>query len=287
MNKLLLIAFILFSQSVLANCKLVTFDRIIKINPNQDQKIIKETDCSEEVQNTFVKFVSSTTGKLNSAHLKRYFKQESNVEIEISPEIFSVTTIESLIEDNIKDGTVIVKNITSLFSQSSLNLSISDSISIECKDCNKPGEKNILATINDKKIWLSALIHKKRSAYVLVKNLTNLDQTLDASFFKKVVIADNGNSLLFNDIDKIRFYKPTKLLRIGETVKKYDLRSRVLIQFGQKVNVNIKSNSIKLESRATARRNGHIGDVIELVNDNSNKVITAKVVDFNKVEVEL
>src|SRR5690606_26240765 len=140
-----------------------------------------------------------------------------------------------------------------LFSQSSLNLANSDLVNIDCKDCKNPGERNILATVNEKKIWLSALIHRKRSAYVLTKNLTSLDQTLDESFFKQVTIADNGNNLLFNDIEHIRFYKPTKHLRIGETIKKYDLRSRVLIKFGQKVHVNIENGHIKLEAQATAR----------------------------------
>lgn len=287
MKKIISLFFLISSLSSFADCKLVTYERIIKINKNQDQKIIKDSDCDERTQRTFIKFISSTTGKLNADHLRRYFKHESNVDIEISPSQFTVSTMQNLIEESLASDDVIVKNVTSLLSQSSLNLSESDTISIECKSCHKPGEKNISAQINNKKIWLSALIHKKRSAYVLVRSLSNLNQKLDESFFKKVVIADKGNTVLFDDIKNIQFYKPTKLLRSGDTVKKYDLRSRVLVKFGQKVQVDILKNNIKLGTKAISRRNGHIGDTIELINEKSRKVITAKVVDFNKVEVEL
>lgn len=287
MKKYTALLFLVFSTSAFANCKLVTFDRIIKINKNQDQKIIKDSNCEQKVQQTFIKFVSSTSGKLNAAHLQRYFMQENKVEIEIAPKNFTVNTIKGLIEDSIKDGDVIVKNITSLLPQSSINLSATDTISIDCKKCEKPGQKNIMAQINNKKVWLTALIHKKRTAYTLSRNLLNLNQKLDESFFKKIMIADNGNTLLFDDIKNVKFYKPTKLLRAGDIVKKYDLRSRVLVKFGQKVQINIFKNDIRLATKAIARKNGHIGDVIDLINAKSKKVISAKVVDFNKVEVEL
>lgn len=287
MKKLISIFFLILSTTVMADCKLETFDRIIKINKNQDQKIIKSTDCSQQVQQTFMSFISSASGSLNAAHLRRYFKQESQIDIEITPSSFTVSTMKGLIEENIKEGGIIVKSVTSLLSQSSLNLNQSDNLTIDCKNCKKPGQKNIVALVNNKKIWLNALIHRERTAYVLARSLVNLNQKLDASYFKQVKIADNGNTLFFNDINNIRFYKPTKLLRAGDTVKKYDLRSRVLVKFGQKVQVNILKNNIKLGTKAIARRNGHIGDVIELINQKSKKVISAKVVDFNKVEVEL
>lgn len=287
MKKLVLLFLCVFSASVFAECKLETYDRIIKINVNQDRQIIKDSDCNEDIQNTFIKFISSTTGRLNSKHLKRYFKFENGIDISISPEEFNVETVKSHIEENLNNEGIIVKRITSLLPQSSINLDKTDQIKISCKDCSEPGEKNIQAEINQKKIWLTALIHKKREAYVLAKSLISLEQKIDETFFKKVTIADTGNTLLFNDIKNIRFYRPTKLLRSGDIIKKYDLRSRVLVRFGQRVSVDVKGANIKLGSKATARRSGHIGDVIELINDKSKKVITAKVVDFDKVEVEL
>lgn len=286
MNKLILFLLI-FPAFTFANCEIHTYKRIIKINTIQDENVIKSSDCSSEIKSQFVNFISNTTGELSAKHLSRYFKNENNIDVNLTPKSFTVKVINNLIEDGFSDKNIIVKEVTSLFSASSFNLEANDQLSFECKNCDKPGEKNILAKLNNKKIWLNALIHKKRKAYILTKNITDLKMKLSSSDFKEVSISDKGNTILFDDLDNIRFYKPTKLLRSGETVKKYDLRKRVLVKFGQKIQVSISNQNIKLKTKAIARRNGYIDDVIELINEKSKKTIYAKVIDFDKVQVEL
>jgi len=287
MNKLLIILCLLSPLTSYATCEIETYERIIKINKIQDERIIKSSNCSEDIRTEFTKFVSNTSGKMNAKHLKRYFKNENGLDLNIKPKSFTIKDIDILIQESIQDNSIVVKNINSLFSTSSLNLAAADTLNITCQSCDRPGEKNILLTLNKKKIWLSALIHRKRKAYTLAKSITDLNMKLDRSFFKETIISDKGHTLLFEDLDQISFYKPTKLLRAGEVLKKYDLRRRVLVKFGQKVQVNIANQSIKLKTKAVARRNGYIGDLIELVNEKSNKVIQAKVVNYNKVEVQL
>ncbi len=270
-----------------ANCKIDTFTQIIKINKIQDDRIIKESSCSGEIKSEFIKFVSNSTGKLSAKSLSRYFKTESNIDVEISPQSFTVKEVSTLIQASLKDKNVIIKNVTSLFPASSFNLQKNDNINITCKNCDKPGDKNILVRINNKKIWLNALVHKKRKAYILNRNISDMKSKLNPNDLKEVMISDTGNTVLFEDLEKIKFYKPTKLLRSGEIVKKYDLRKRVLVKFGQRIQVSVKNQNIKINTKAVARRNGYINDVIELVNEKSKKTIYARVIDFDKVQVEL
>ena len=127
----------------------------------------------------------------------------------------------------------------------------------------------------------------KRNAYTLIKNVQNLKQRINASYFKKSVITDNGQKLLFDDMNNIHFYKLTRLPRVGEVMKKYDLRPKLLVRMGQKVKVQVKNAHVQLTTMAVAKKNGLLGQTIELMNVKSKKLMTAKVVGENKVEVNL
>lgn len=285
---IVLITTLLFiiSLSAHSSCELVTFDKIIKINKTQDEKVIKKSSCDSRVHHAFLVFLDSASGKMNSSHLTQYFKNEYKVDVTFKPSSFEVLDIKELIQDNINNEKSIVKKVTSLIGQSSLTLNKTSRMNIECSQCHQAGIQNISMQIDGRKYWLNALIHIKRKSFVLVKSIMNLNQKLDTSYFKEKTILDAGNRPLFDDIKNIEFYRLTRYLNTGDTVGRSDLVPRVLIQYGQKVKIKFKNSNIQLNSTAIANGNGKFGDFIQVINPRSKKKIMAKVVGHNKAEIQ-
>lgn len=269
-------------------CKIVSYNKIIKLNKLLDESIIKDTNCSQEVKNKFVDFVSGASGTLESKHLSHIFKMEYHKEIELSPEVLVVKTINDTFSELLKiPNNLSLEKTTNLHSNSSLNLSPSDHIQVVCNDCETPGSKNIKLLVNKSPIWFSVEILSKRHGLVINSEINPYMKHLTSDMFTKTSIYDDGRGHLFNDIDNIHFYKPNKKLTKGKILKTTDLTPITLVRSGQKIKVVLKGKTIALKSSAISRQSGRIGDFIEVYNQKTNKKINAQVIDFNTVMVEL
>jgi flagella basal body P-ring formation protein FlgA len=289
-TSLLLGSLIFITSQVHANtaCKVVSFPKIIKLNKVLDESIIKESNCSQEIKNNFVDFISGASGDLDSRHLTQIFKMEYKTEIELSPEKVSVQPINDVIIDLIK----IPRNLTldktsSLYGQSSLNLSPSDHLQATCNNCETAGSKNIKLLVNKSPIWFSVEILSKRHGLVINSEINPFAQRLTSAMFTHTAIFDDGRDHLFNDIKNIHFYKANKKLVKGKILKSTDLSPITLVRLGQKIKVVLKGQNIALKSSAIARQQGKFGDYIEVYNQKTNRKINAQVIDFNTVMVEL
>lgn len=287
MKKLILLLFLIPITSLASDkCKITTFHQIIKINPSLDDSIIKDSNCSEEINSTLINFIETANGKLQSEYLSQYFKNEYQLNIEFYPNAITISHIKDHILDSISNPDAVIKNITSMLPSSAITLAKGENLKINCNNCNKAGSKNIAIEFENKKYWLNAKLYLKRKTFVLTKNIISLNERLDESYFKSKTILDDGSFPLFNNIDHIKFYQLTRFLKQGDVLKRGDLTPREVIRFGQKVNLNFKSENIELNSTAVANANGKFGDFIPVINPRSKKKFLAKVVDFNKVEVE-
>ena len=287
--KILLLVLILFSFGSFANgpCNITTYDQIIKINKNQDDTIIKDSNCSGEIEQSFIDFIESANGKLQADYLAHYFKTEYNIDLTILPKTIAVSHIKDIIQEKIKNKNAVVKSVTSLMPQASILLSQTENIHIDCKNCDTAGTKNISLGFKGQTYWLNTLIHLKRKSFVLSKNVMTLNEKLESDYFQEKTILDSGSKMLFEDIDNIRFYQLTRYLKKGDILNRSDLTPRTLVQYGQKIKLQYKSKNIQLDSTAIASGNGKFGDFIQVMNPRSKKKVLAKIIDYNKVEVEL
>ena len=60
-----------------------------------------------------------------------------------------------------------------------------------------------------------------------------------------------------------------------------------LVQYGQKIKLKYKTKNIELDAIAIANGNGKYGDFIQVINPRSKKKVLAKIIDYNKAEIEL
>src|SRR5690606_19420416 len=86
---------------------------------------------------------------------------------------------------------------------------------------------------------------------------------------------------------RVEFFKSSRFIKKGQIIENNMLLAKNLVRMGSKVNVFFKSQDVSIKASAVARRSGKYGDYIELLNPQSNKKITAKIIDFNKAIVDL
>jgi flagella basal body P-ring formation protein FlgA len=269
-------------------CTIESFPQIIKLNKVLDDSVVSKTNCSTETVQTFVELLTGATGELKSTHLSQILKSEFNKDIIVKPNLIKVEFINDTIERLVQiPKNLALKKTTSLHDRASLNLSNNVSINASCNTCSTAGEKNIKLKVGSKTIWFSAKILMKRVGFVAIKNLSPYTNKLEKSSFRQTTLFDNGRDHLFQDIDNIRFYKPTRQIQQGKFLKVSDLMPMTIIKPGKKVKVILKGKTISLNSSALARQAGKIGQTIEVYNKKTNKKITGLVIDFNTVMVEL
>jgi len=216
-----------------------------------------------------------------------YFKVEEDQNISLSPATIVVKSLQALVDENFTSKSLIIGKVTSLYGKSSLTLNDSDKISFDCNNCGSTGMKNIKFSINNKARWITAEFLIKTKAYKAKSGLSTMTPILIAKDFVEVNISDKGYIKYFNDIKNVRFYRLNKYLRKGDLIKAHDMSPKTLIKYGQRVSIAVKSGLINVKTIGMAKKSGKIGDFIEIQNLKTKKIILGKIVDFNKVMVEL
>lgn len=234
----------------------------------------------------FTRFISNARGKLIGRHLSRIFKGEYKKEIVFKNDI-EVVSLSEYIQKNLELGDTIITRLTSLYGSASINIDGNEAIIVDCPSCISPGERNIKIKVNAKTIWLSAKVKIKKSGFVLKKDVTPFNTELTEEMIEEATAFDDGKEMLFRDAKNIRFYRPSRPLSKGKTLSIRDLVPRTLVRFNQNVDVLIKGDSLMLKTKAHARQSGKYGDTIKLYNPKTKKNLLGKVIDHNKVVVEL
>ncbi len=286
-KKLIVLAIFLISTNSSANCELNSFSKIIKINKSLDSSIIKSSNCSELVIQEFIQLIVNAEGKVNKVQIENYLLQEFNEKIHTKPKNIEVHRLEELIKEKYGDNDMSISNLTSLHSASSFNLDKNQNFAIDCKKCSSPGERNIKVLIGSKVHWVSAKILKKIKVLKVVNTLSPQIPMLMRKDFKMDFIYGLPANNYFNDIDRIQFYRLNKIVASGSILKTTDLTPKVLIRYGQKIKLSVKNKNIQLGTIGIAKKNGKLGEFINIENPKTKKVFTGRVIGHNKVLVEL
>lgn len=283
----LILLILTFSFASYSQCKIESFNVIVKFNKVLDDSIISSTDCDGSVKEVFINFVSNIEGKIPNSQLKNIFKSEYSKDVSFTPKTIKVISANNLLEEKLKLSNIYVKNVRSLYGNASLNLKSDINLRAMCSNCNLPGEKSIKITVLSKQIWVSADFLVRRKALTLKSDISPFKGEISKALVEETSILDSGNDQLFSDYENLKYYRANKSLLRGQVIKINDLTPKTLVRYNQNVEVLVKGSKVALKSRAVAREAGKLGETIRLYNPKSKKIINARVIDFNKVMVEL
>jgi flagella basal body P-ring formation protein FlgA len=87
--------------------------------------------------------------------------------------------------------------------------------------------------------------------------------------------------------ETLKFFKTNKPIKPGEILKKSDLNGSLLVKAGSNTEVIIENQLLKLKTTGISRNSGIYGDQVEVLNIQKNKKYVGKIIDINKIQVEI
>ncbi len=286
MKKILAIYFLFTSYSVWS-CQIEIPAFLIKINKVQDQSIFTNNNCSDEITNEFLSIISTTSGKISAKHFQNYIHETLNKSVEIKPSVFNVFDAKDFFKEKLNlTNDTIIKNISSIHSQSSLGLDQLKNIEIQCSKCSELGNQNIQVKTTKQTIWLSAELERSHKVFFAKKDLGLNFTKLSTDLFEEKIITSSKPQNYIKSLDHLNHLKLSRYLQKGDYLTRSSVIPKVLVKRGQQIAFKYLKNGIHLEGKAVAKGQGRFGQRIKIQNTKSNKYIWAVVDGENSVVIK-
>ncbi|MFA6237110.1 MAG: flagella basal body P-ring formation protein FlgA [Bacteriovorax sp.] len=279
-------------------CSVELFSKVYRLESNQllsSKDIIKTTDCESSIIEKISQIISGSSGTIGSDFLKKeLIKDFPASHIDITPRKMSLLELNNILRDQLtSNSNLYFLELKSLNGIKTIGTSDGEQIKTYCESCNSFGEKNIKIDIVNpvanatRTLWFSSRIMAKIKIFKARRNLSFQQKHLENDdFYADEIFSGNPDNLL-TSINNIHFYKANRTIVQGAAVSNLDIQAVNLVNFGTPVNVVLKNHNINLQRTAMPVRSAHFGEIIELRNPNNSKIIAGKVVDYNKVVIEL
>jgi flagella basal body P-ring formation protein FlgA len=298
-----LVPFFLFliSLSAQANtkgCAVHLFSKVYRLESNQtlnSSDLVQASDCDSLVLNKISQIVSNSNGTIAANFLTRELAKDfTDINVEISPYKTALLDLNSSMRDQMTSGTnLYFLDTRSLNGIRTLGLTEGEQLKINCESCSSFGEKNIKLDITNplanttRTLWFTSKIMAKIKVFKAQRSLSFQQKHLEADDFYADEIYSMNPDNIVTTLENIHFYKTNKTIIQGAIISNIDLQSVNLVNFGTTVNATLKNSTISLTRKATPVRSATYGETIELKTQGNNKTMTGKVVDYNKVVIEL
>lgn len=114
-----------------------------------------------------------------------------------------------------------------------------------------------------------------------------IEVPVSAADFHAAEVAIDGRNEFVKDVNEIVGLVPHRYIRGGSPISKGYFQQPVAVNSGQRVTIILNWRGIKASARGIALTRGRIGSLIKVKNEISEKVLTAKVIDSQTVEVSM
>lgn len=122
--------------------------------------------------------------------------------------------------------------------------------------------------------------------FVLVTNHTlRIETPVTEADFRMEEVAIDGRSEYVKDIQEILGLVPHRVINAGMPVTLNYFQQPVAVAGNQTVKIIVRYKGLEISAKGTSLERGRIGEVIHVRNESSKKIISARVVDFQTVEV--
>ena len=122
------------------------------------------------------------------------------------------------------------------------------------------------------------------SVLVAVHDL-HIETPVNAGDFRLSEIAVDGRVEYVKNIEEIAGLVPHRYVRAGSPVSVNYFQTQVAVRGNSPVTIISNINGFQITAKGIALNRGRIGQIIKVKNENSQKILSAKVVDANTVEV--
>ncbi len=287
-----LILLLLFTFSIFANeCEVEVYSQIIKINKTQgllDKNIFKNQNCDEAILSHLLTLLNEKDGSITASDLENKLGKEN---IHIVPRKIQINLLSDLFKEHIAPNSslVFVEN-QSMNGIKYIALNEGDKFQATCASCTTLGGKSVKLEIQNSKnefrtLWFNTKIFTVAKVLKAKRNISFQEKSLKVEDFVLDEIVTMTPDNLLSSFENIQFYKSNKSILAGNVVTNMDLQPINLVSFGTPVQIELKNQNINLSKIAIPSRSAFFGETIEV--KLNSKSIYGKVIDFNKVVIEL
>ena len=114
-----------------------------------------------------------------------------------------------------------------------------------------------------------------------------IEVPVSAADFHVAEVPIDGRNEYVKDVSEVVGLVPHRFIRGGSPVTKGYFQQPVAVNSGQRVNIIIKYRGIQATARGIVMTRGRIGALVKVKNETSEKILTAKVIDSQTVEVTM
>jgi hypothetical protein len=283
--------FMIFAAAASA-CEVDLPERLVVIGDAPDlTAVMAQKGCSPETLRELSATLRSVNGKITKFHFAELLRAK-NVTAELRRPLVSVENIRHLVREQLPvPGRVQLLSATAVNHPDYLVLGEGERLELRCEGCAYgTGETlNLFVNAPDGS-WRGYLVTANFRRLVKAYRVTEFRQafgTLSPEVLREEQVEAIPHTDLLTDLSLLRFYKLNKPLKAGELVRLSDLTALDLVKAGLRTEVVIENSLIRLKTAGISRSNGALGDLVEVYHPQKNKKYQGKVIDINKVLVEL
>lgn len=291
MKKLFFTAALIVSTSLFA-CEVHLPQHFVVIGDTVDlMSAATHTGCPEHILKDVNETLRSVDGKITSFQLAGLLKTK-NHEVLFQPNLVNVQHFKSLVREQLMlPAGVQLHSSQALNSPDFITLNDGESVEVECANCLFGMRQPINVKITgidgtNKSMTVTADFKKMVKAY-RVTSFHPAFAEISTAALKEEYVEVIPQTELVTELETLKFFKLNKPVRAGDILRKSDLNALSLVKAGVKTEVIIENAMVKLKTSGISRSNGALGEFVEVFHPQKNKKYLGKVIDINKVLVEL
>jgi len=283
---------ILVLSSVVLACEITLPHRVVVLGHSGNcGSSVKFKDCADEIVRDISEVLTGLEGRVSSKSLVRMMSLRGHT-VALAPASIQIEQLSTFLREELPlPQGVHVKRVSGINTPDLMALAPGDKVSVRCSSCLF-GSQQIVNVIVDgfdgtvKEITASADFRKMVRAFRVNSSLASFS-TITENDLREEYTDSVPYTDLLTDTSALRFYKTNKFIKAGELLRFADLNAINLVRAGLKTEVILENTLVKIKTQGISRSNGAIGDLVEVYHPQKNKKYQGKVIDSNKVLVEL
>ena len=122
---------------------------------------------------------------------------------------------------------------------------------------------------------------------IIANHDLRIEVPVTAEDFRVAEVAIDGRNEYVKEVAEVVGLVPHRFVRGGSPVTRGYFQQPIAVNSGQRVNIIINYRGIQATARGIVMTRGRIGALVKVKNETSEKILTARVVDSQTVEVTL
>ena len=266
---------------------------MVVVGEGSGTAIIKTQECSESIGVDTYTILRDVEGRITSSQLTELLSQRGHKDFTVAPHMLQVMQLRSLVRDQLQlPSGIQVRSTKGVNVPGIVALAPGDRMEVHCSNCLYGSQQPINIVINgfdgvNRTFNATADFRKMVRAYRVTSTVNSFAEILPAETLREEYVETIPHIDLVTDLEILKFFKTNKPIRAGELLKMSDLNPINLVKAGLKTEVILENSMVRIKTQGISRSNGAIGEVVEVFHPQKNKKYQGKVVDINKVLVEL